>query len=108
MPHVNSPAVETTGLVKTFGHNRALDGRGLRHADHALIQPQMTDVERLADDWPARLRAATEASARRRASRVAARRESTARRAAGMAARHAWRQARLDARAADRDRRPPW
>jgi hypothetical protein len=52
------------------------------------------------------LRAATEAATRRRVERSAARRQRTARRAAGLVERHAWRQARLDARAADHDRHP--
>jgi hypothetical protein len=53
-----------------------------------------------ADDWQGRLRLAAEESLRRRRARAAERRERAGRRARGLAERHAWRLARLDARAA--------
>jgi hypothetical protein len=51
--------------------------------------------------------ASAAAITRERAGRAAARREKAVRRKAGMATRYAWRQAHLDARAADADRLMP-
>ena len=59
------------------------------------------------DDWPERLRLASAAALRRRATRAGDRAAAAERRRHGVSRRLAWRQARHDARTGDDGRPPP-
>jgi hypothetical protein len=66
----------------------------------------LTEIEET--DWRERLRLASAEALRRREARAAARRAAAERRRRGMSERQGWRQARLDARRAEREFvRPP-